>query len=261
MADQKQSDRPKKAEAQSPAKVRKGGFFKRLLLLGLFLVMAYLGFHVYFIWQPVGKPEKFNQQVMDLELSGVKVFPAIKSYDVDEIDGRRELLNGTRLPVSPLPQRLKTAIERNEPVSFHEREVNAWLRKRLQVKQGGLLEKELSVVGTWVNFKPGEIEFAIERELPKGIRHVTSIFMRFEPIDNGFSIHRHASQVGQVKLPGGFARLVMPAFSAMAEELAEELKLYRDESKGAEKALQIHDVVVEHGRITLDPRLSNQPAR
>lgn len=236
----------------------KGGGIKSLALLLLFFVMAYLSLHVYFIWQPVGADHQFNQVVMDAEVGGMKVFPAIKRYQTDEIAGRRQILAGGKVPSSPLPARLATAIARNEPVSFTEEELNHWLRKRLQVKQTGFLAPYAKIRGVWVNLTPGEIEFIIERELPEKMIHVVSLFMKFEPSKNGFSIHRHASRVGQVEVPGGFARLVMPAFNQMAEELSEELKLYRDESLGASKALKIHDIQVDHGRITLDPRLASQ---
>jgi len=236
----------------------KGGCIKRLLVLFLLVVMAYLGLHIYFIWQPTGKPAEFNQKVMDAEVAGVKFFPAIKSYDLEKIEGRSELFKDDQMRASPLPERLATAIERNEPVSFSEAEVNVWLRKRLQVKQSGLLNPYADVRGIWVNFTPGEIEIVIERELQDIGNHVTSLFMKFEKSKNGFSINRHASHVGQVELPGGFARLVMPSFNQMAAELSEELKLYKDNSLTSSKSLRIHDVRVEDGQITLDPRLPSQ---
>ena len=248
----------KKTKEKKMDEKRKGGGLKRLAVLLLFLIMAYLGLHVYFIWQPLGKTNKFNQAVIDTAVAGVKVFPAIQNYDMDDIASRREILAGSRMKASPLPRRLATAIERNEPVTFTEENINVWLRKRLQVKQAGYLEPYVNVRGVWVNLTDGEIEFIIERELPQGMIHVVSLFMKFEPAKNGFTIHRHASHVGQVKMPGGFARLVMPSFSHMAEELSEELKLYKDDSLSSDKALKIHGVKVELGRITLDPRLDSQ---
>ena len=236
----------------------KGGSIKRLTVLFLLLAMMYLGLHVYFIWQPTGEPSEFNQAVIDAEVAGVKVFPAIRRYDLERIAGRSEILRGDKMKVSPLTKRLATAIERDEPVSFTEMEVNAWLRNRLDVKQAGLLDPYVDLRGVWVHFTEGEIEIVIERDLQEVGNHVVSLFMKFEDSKNGFSINRHASHVGQVKLPGGFARLVMPSFSKMADELSDELKLYKDSSLTSNKALKIHAIHVENGRITLDPRLQNQ---
>jgi len=244
----------KKVEKNSEPKA-KGGAIKRLGLLLLFLVMAYLSLHVYFIWQPVGRDHAFNQAILDAKVAEVRLFPAIQRYDLTHVDGRAEILAGTSPKYSPLPLRLSTAIDRNEPVTFNELEVNVWLRKRLQVEQSGLLSEYVDVTGVWVAFHEGEIELIIERVLPEGMTHVVSLFMKFVPTENGFSIYRHASQVGQVKLPGGFARLVMPSFMHMADELTEELKLYRDDSLPSHKASKIHAIQVEDGIITLDPRL------
>jgi len=233
-----------------------GSLFKRLGVLFLFLVMVYLSIHIYFMWLPVGKTNSFTQAVAEAKVGSFNFFPAIEDYDLKEIDGRDEILHGKKFPNSPLSERLATAIERNAPVTFTETEVNVWLRNRLQVQQGGLLGSQMKVQGVWVHFTPGEIEIVIERQIPKlKMAHVVSIYMQFESIKNGFSIHRNAAHVGQVKLPGGFARLVMPSFSNMADALSEELKLYKDDSLSSHKALKIHEVRVEEGKITLDPRL------
>jgi len=245
------------AEEQNSEETR-GGCIKRMGMMLLFLIMAYLSLHVYFIWQPMGTNTSFNQAIIGAEVRGVKIFPAIKKYKIDDVAGRKRLLAGNKVKTSPLDFRLASAIKRNQPVTFTEEEINIWLRKRLQVKQGGLLEPYVNIRGVWVNLTDGEIEFIIERELPEKMIHVVSLFMRFETSENGFSIHRHASHAGQVKLPGGFARLVMPSFSKMATELAKELKLYKDDSLSSDKALKIHDVRIESGRITLDPRLPSQ---
>jgi len=232
------------------------GFLSRVGMMFLFLVMAFLGLHVYFIWQPVGLSDVFSQAVMKAKIGDVKIFPAIEDYDLSKMDGRSEILEGKKFPNSPLPARLGTAIDRNTPVTFTETEVNVWLRNRLQVKQGGFFAPDMKVKGVWVHFTPGEVEIMIERWVPEQkATYVVSLYMQFETTKNGFSIHRHAAHVGQVKLPGGFARLVMPSFNLMAEALSKELMLYKDDSKTSDKALKIHAIRVEEGQITLDPRL------
>ncbi|MGB0775278.1 MAG: hypothetical protein ACPGUY_05495, partial [Akkermansiaceae bacterium] len=77
-----------------------------------------------------------------------------------------------------------------------------------------------------------------------GDTHVTSMFLKFERSKQGFSIQPYSSHIGQVRAPGGFARLISPAFDNLATELTEELKLYEE----------IYDISVKDGTITLDPR-------
>lgn len=245
----------KKSRKYPKAKVSK---LKRLGVLLLILIMAYLSVHIYFIWQPTGKPSEYNQKLMDLEIAGFKLFPALSPYDLGDLDGRNAIVTGQQVAASPLDIRLQTAIERDEPVTFTEAEINHWLRQRLNVKQGSDIGAYVSVQGVWVNLAPGEIELVIERELSHGFLHVVTLFMKFVPAENGFTIHRHSSRVGQVKLPGGFARLVMPSFENMAKELTKELKLYKDESLTLDKQLKLHEIKVDNGRITLDPRLKNK---
>ena len=128
--------------------------------------------------------------------------------------------------------------------------LNAWLGKRLDVRQGGKFAPFVKVRGLWVDFKQDQIELIIERELPSGKVHVTSLFMGFEQGKRGFSISRHSCHIGQVRLPGGFGRLLMPAFDNLAQELEDDLTPYYN--------MRIHDVRVEDGKITLDPRLPDE---
>lgn len=240
----------KKKEEKRQEAPQSGGCIKKLVLLLLALVMVYLGVHIYFFWQPAGKPDDVSQAVMDANVAGVKVFPAIRAYPMDHIAGRGEILKGKSIPAPLLKERLNLAVRRNYPITFREEEINAWLSKRLEVKQGGLLAPFAKVRGVWVDFKQDEIEIIIERELPQRRVHVTSLFMKFNRSKQGFSIQPHASQIGQVRAPRGFVRLVLPAFEALAEELADELKPYHDG--------EIHDIRVEEGKITLDPRMPKE---
>ena len=243
----------KNKEGQKQAQPKKkGGCIKMLFLITLLLVIAYTGIHVFFLWQPAGKPAEFNQQVIDLNVSGQKVFPAIQAFDNNKIAGRSVIIAGETSKDPLIKTRLKTAIDNRYPVTFREEEINIWLSKRLQLKQGGLRAPLAKARYVWVDFKEDEVEVIIERELSGEQIHMTSLFMKFERTKNGYSINRYSSHIGQVRAPGGFARLIIPAFSKLADELSEEIKLYKSE----EGHLLIHDVKVEDGKITFDPRPS-----
>lgn len=219
---------------------------KSMFLMYLLVVVFYCGVHIYFIWQPAGNPDGVTQQVMHAEVAGIKFFPAVQAYPLGHIAGRTEIMDGRSIPPPLLKERLQMAIEGNYPLTFREEEVNAWLGKRLEVTQQGSLAPFAKVRGLWVDLKQDQIELIIERELKSGQLHVTSLFMGFESNDRGYSISRHACHIGQVRLPGGFTRLIMPAFFNLAEELEDDLKPYYHR--------RIFDIRVEDGKITLDPR-------
>lgn len=235
----------KKSEEKKPEPKKKGGCIKKLAVLLLVLALAYLGVHIWFLWQPAGKPDSASRAIIDANVAGVRVFPALKPYTLDHIAGRAEILDGKSIDPPMLKIRLQTAVERNYPVTFREEEINAWLRKRIEVEQGGALAPFVKARGVWVDFRKDQIEIIIEREI-QGRTHITSMFMHFNRSKNGYSIRRDKSHIGQVSAPGGFARLIMPAFENLAKELADELELYKDN--------KIRDIRVEEGKITLDPR-------
>lgn len=243
--------RKQKGDAES-AKGPKGnggcrsGCLKGIFLVYLLAVVFYCAVHVYFIWQPAGNPDGVTQQVMNAEVAGLKFFPAVQAYPVGHIAGRTEIMEGRSMQAPLIEERLKLAIERNYPLTFREEEINAWLAKRLDISQEGSLAPFAKVRGLWVDLKQDQIELIIERELKSGQLHVTSLFMGFDRSERGYNITRHACQIGQVRLPGGFVRLVMPAFKNLAMELEDELKPYYHQ--------RIFDVHVEDGKITLDPR-------
>lgn len=236
----------KKSEEKKPdPPKKKGGCVKRLVVLLLVLVMAYFGVHIYFFWQPAGRPDSFGRALMGANVAGFKVFPALRPYPLDHIAGRSDILEGKSIVPPVLKPRLDSAVAGNYPVTFREEEVNAWLSERIEAKQEGLLEPFVKVRGVWVNLTKDEVEIIIERQI-KEHTHVSSMFMQFDRSERGYSIRRDSAHIGQVRAPGGFARLIMPTFNHLAAELNEELKPYREGN--------IRDIRVEDGKITFDPR-------
>jgi hypothetical protein len=225
--------------------VQKSGCIKKLAVLLLLTVMVYLGVHIWFLWLPAGSPDATSKAFIDATIAGKRVFPALRAYPMDHIDGRAEILSGATVDPPMLKIRLETAVERNYPITFTEEEINSWLSKRVMLKQGGLVEPYAEARGVWVDFKKNQIEIIIERDV-LGKTHVTSMFLHFVRSKRGFGIRRDTSHIGQVRVPGGFARLIMGAFENLASELAEEMKPYKEN--------EIRDVRVEDGKITLDPR-------
>ena len=216
----------------------------------LLTVMFYMGIHVYFLWQPTGKPDAINARLMNAKLMGVQIFPAVCSYPVEGIAGRSDVIDGEAKQTPKVKQRLALAVERNYPVTFREEEINAWLAKRLNLIQDGALAPYVDIRGVWVNFMEDELELIVERKLPWANSHVTVLYMGFERTRSGYSISRHSCHIGQLKLPGGFGYLLMPAFQNIVDELADELEFHHDH--------EIYDVRVQEGKITIDPRRVEQ---
>ena len=271
---------------------KKGGCLKSVVLIVLLLPITYLGLHIYFIWQPAGGLSEFNQQVINLSVANHRVFPAVKGFDPSKIDGRDAIIDPDSVeeiapPESSIPtpaegnsptpagdgaiavpapividptvdpkikKRLETAINKRYPVTFREDEINIWLNNRIRLAQGGGLAQFAKAKYVWVDFKKDEIELIIEREIFGQHTHMTSLFVEIKAEKDGFSLNRNAAHIGQVKIPGGFARLIIPAFDKMAEELSEDIEIYKDK----DGKTKLYDIKVEDGKITLDPRLPSQ---
>ena len=262
---------------------KKGGCLKSIVLIVLLLPITYLGLHIYFIWQPAGGLSEFNQQVINLSVANQRVFPAVKGFDPSKIDGRDAIIDpdsaeeiipsgsavtnsadGSTAAPAPIvidpavdPQikkRLETAIKKRYPVTFREDEINIWLNNRIRLGQGGVFAPFAKAKYVWVDFKKDEIELIIEREIFGQHTHMTSLFMEIKAEKDGFNLNRDAAHIGQVKIPGGFARLIIPAFDKMADELSEDIEVYKDK----DGKTKLYDIKVEDGKITLDPRLPSQ---
>ncbi|MGJ8676875.1 MAG: hypothetical protein ACSHX0_05115 [Akkermansiaceae bacterium] len=244
MAKNKSVNEPKK-------KSKVGGCLKSLVFLTIFGAIVYAGFHIYFLAQASDEAGVIGGPVMKAEVMGTKIFPALETFPLDEINGREEILKGWLVKTPTLPARLQNAIDEDYPVTFREDELNAWLSKRVKIHQGGVLAPYVKDSFLWVDLREGEIELILERELNHDKIHFTSVIMKFGNLDGGFSMQPYAARVGQVKAPGGFARLIIPSFEQILDELADDLAPFKNG--------KIRDVKVEEGKITFDPRVVANP--
>jgi len=74
-----------KKDANPPAAKKKGGCFKYFFLLFLLLIMGYSAVHVLFLWLPAGKPDPMTRPILDANVAGFKVFPAIRAYPLTHL--------------------------------------------------------------------------------------------------------------------------------------------------------------------------------
>ena len=226
-----------------------GGCLKPLFGIAVFGCIIYVAAHIYFLVKPADKIDDVTAKIAGANLLGVKLFPGIHTYTTAEIAGRSEALNSEQTKVPKLNDRLKNAVKELYPVTFREDELNRWLSKRLLVKQGGLFGEYVKDAHVWVDLTEGQMNVIIERKFVGSYTHVTSVLLKFSRFENGYKIQPYSAQIGQVKAPGGLARLIIAPFNDILEELSEELLPYTDH--------EILDIHVEEGKVTLDPRTNS----
>jgi len=151
---------------------------------------------------------------------------------------------------------------RQVPVTLTEAEINQWLARTLVARQGGRLEDSVEFKRVVVRITEGLGELVMEREVA-GHPFTVSMYFTIDQVRDGnrlrteLNLHGggyapwlpkppRGGRFGQLPVPQGFLRLVMPSFEALAEVLAEEL------NNGFKKMVYIR---FEDKRIELDPRI------
>lgn len=190
---------------------------------------------------------------------GLAFFLATRPQDLSD-------LGGYGPTAKPLPERdmkavLKNAIDRGFAVTLSESEVNQWLGRTLQTRQGGLLKEKVTLDRVWVRLEEGRAEVIMERKF-FGKPFTTSMYLQVERMEgekgtvtevrmHGGPYHPdvpnppRGGRFGKLIVPQGFLLLVMPAYEKLAAVYSEELKLgFRDMSR----------ISIEKGKLILDPR-------
>jgi hypothetical protein len=156
---------------------------------------------------------------------------------------------------------LKNSIDRGFPVTLTETEINLWLGRTLEAKQGGLLEKQVAFERVWVRLLDGCAEVVMERRI-MGHPFTVSMFLRVEQLQGAkgvlTEVHMdggpyHANlpkppkggRFGRLVVPQGFLLLVKPAYEKLVPLLQEEITL------GFEEMARIK---IEENRLVLNPR-------
>ncbi len=228
MADEKQ---------ESPK--RRGSCLGKLVSLFTFAGVAGLGVAVWFIFQP---------------------------QDMSDIKGTSPALSGTK--ARDLREVLKNAVNQNFPLSLTEEEINLYIKQSLAAKQGGLLEKFVTLDDVRVRLEKGRAEIIVVRSVMG--RHLTiSMYFRVEQVvgiddrevtniirDGGTYFPQmpdspiaqrllKGGRFGQLVVPQGFSHLVLPSFAKLAD-------VYKTELSSAFE--EMARITIEDGTLVLDPR-------
>lgn len=170
-------------------------------------------------------------------------------------------------PVRDLKYVLQRAIERRQPLSLTEMEINQWLGRTLVAKQGGLLAGQVSLNRVWVRLEDGRAELITERSI-MGKPFTLSMYLNVEQTQSKESlkteVHMHGGpyhpllpkpprggRFGRLVVPQGFLILVLPAYERLAEIYRTELQMA---FRGADK------IRIERNRLVLEPSPPSQPA-
>lgn len=221
------------AEAQ-----KKGGCMGKLFGLLIFSVIVGLGASIYFISLP---------------------------QDLTDIGGYTAAAEAPASPPRDIEAVLRKSIEGDYSVTLSETELNNWLGRELELKQGGELSKWVTLKRVWVRLRGDVAEIIMERDVA-GYPLTTSMFLQVEQTESakGIStqIHLHGGgfhenvprptrggRFGQLTVPQGFLIMVMPDFEKIAQLFETEIDLGFS---------QMARIKIEDKRIVLDPK---QPTR
>lgn len=215
-------------------KKKKGGCMGKLLGLLVFAVLVGLGAAIYHITQP---------------------------QDLSDIGGYSPSPTTPASPPRDMKAVLTKAIEGDYSVQLSETELNHWLARELELKQGGELAEWVTLKRVWVRLREDVAEVIIERDVA-GYPLTTSMFLQVEQTETakGIStqIHLHGGgfhemvpipsrggRFGQLTVPQGFLIMVMPDFRKIAGIFETEIDL------GFQRMSRIR---IEDKRLTLDPK-------
>lgn len=209
-----------------------GGCFSKLLFLVLLAILGGLGAGVWFVTQA--------QDMSDLGGHG----PAVKAS-----------------PPRDMKAVLQNAIDRNYAVTLSEAEINQWIASTLEMRQGGLLAKDVKLEHFRVRLENDRAELILVRSF-FGKPFTVSMYFKVDKEQSGreiittynptggpflkdYDFPQKGGRLGRLVVPQGFLHLLMPSFSKIAAIYAEETEL---------AFTRMQRVRIEEDRLVLDPR-------
>jgi len=189
---------------------------------------------------------------------GYALYQMSQPQDLTDIGGYRST---TPVPERDMKAVLKNSIDRGYPLTISEEELNDWLGRSLQLKQGGALAGNVDFKRVWIRLEKDVAEVIMEREV-FGKPMTVSMFLQVEKSQTDRALntmlHLHGGpfhpdvpsitrggRFGKLEIPQGFLVLVMPSFQKLAKLFPEEINM------GIEEMSRIS---IEDGRLILDPK-------
>lgn len=198
---------------------------------------------------------------------GAALFQISQPQDMSDIAGYGP--RGAGQSARNLKGVLANSLKGGYELSLTEHDLNLYLRDTLEVKQGGLLESQVSLDDVAIRLKDDYAEIIMVRTVA-GYPFTLSMYLRVEQseLPNGAILKEvlrnrgpyHESiprpgvggRFGKLPVPEGFILLVMPAFEKLAA-------VYRDtESKEPVKEMDFIEEMarfsISDGKLVLDPQ-------
>ena len=224
----------KKEKEEKP----KGGCLGKLFGLLVFLAIVGLAAALYFVSLP---------------------------QDLSDLKGEVSSSRTATSPPRDMEAVLTKSIEGDYSVILSEKELNDWLGRELELKQGGELSPWVSIKRVWVRLREDVAEIIVEREI-LGKPVTTSMFLKVDQQESakGVStqIHLHGGgfheslphptrggRFGQLTVPQGFLIMVMPEFQKIASLFEREIDL------GFQRMARIK---ISDRKLELDPQQPTQ---
>lgn len=184
---------------------------------------------------------------------------------LDDIDGYGEKGGASR----DLKVVMQNALERDYPLSLTEEELNGYLAKTLQLRQGGAFASCADLKGVWVRLENGRAEVVLERKIC-GFTQTVSMYLQVERLEQPdgtlvTEVTRHGGpmfksfaprpsvggRIGRLPIPEGYLPVLLPAFNKVAAALSEE----------SEMALQrMSRIRIEDNQLILRPSPEQSPS-
>jgi hypothetical protein len=209
-----------------------GGCFSKLLFLVLLAVLGGMGAGLWFALQP---------------------------QDMGDLGGHGPAMRAT--PPRDMKAVLQNAIDRNYAVTLSEAEINQWLASTLEMRQGGVLAKDIKLEHFRVRLEQDRAELILMRTVfgkPFSVSMYfkvnkelsgREIITTFNPSGGRFlkdyQFPQKGGRLGQLVVPQGFLHLLMPSYSKIAALYEEEIEL---------AFTRMQRVRFEEDRLVLDPR-------
>jgi hypothetical protein len=211
-----------------------GGCLRSLLSFFIMMMVCGLGAAMFFVSQP--------QDLSDIGMGGFgPVSSGENSRDLRAV--------------------LRASLDRGHKVTISETEINSWLARTLEAKQGGPLAEWISMGRVCVRLEENMAEIIMERRA-FGRPFTVSMFVKIEQTEEKGRvrtvIERHGGpyspdlpkpmrggRFGRLVVPQGFLMLVVPAYEQLAGTYQEEIHLAFEE---------MSRIRIEPNRLVLDPR-------
>lgn len=186
----------------------------------------------------------------------VALYFAARPQDLSDVAGREPAAQAR-----DLTQVLKSAASRNLPVTLTEKELNAWLARRLAGRQEGPAAEKVAFQRVNVRLSEGLGEVIMTREV-FGKPFTVSVFLTMERQENqdgpqnlaglhGGKFHEsidrplRGGRFGRLVVPQGFLLLVLPAYKHLAAALQEEIAFAFDD---------MARISIRENRLELEPQ-------